>query len=199
MKELPSLNKLIDAFKSFPSIGSKTAERMAYSLLDMDEENVNNLLKAISDAKHEIHACPICGLLTEEDKCSICKDPNRDHSICIVLSDAKDVYNFEKLNNYHGVYHVLNGVISSLHGVGPDDLRIKELIKRIDDEKIKEIVIATNPTLEGETTALYIARILKDKNVKVSRLAYGLPAGGHLEYVDELTIEKALDNRTNIK
>lgn len=199
MKELLSLNKLIDAFKSFPSIGSKTAERMAYSLLDMDEENVNNLLKAISDAKHEIHACPICGLLTEEDKCSICKDPNRDHSICIVLSDAKDVYNFEKLNNYHGVYHVLNGVISSLHGVGPDDLRIKELIKRIDDEKIKEIVIATNPTLEGETTALYIARILKDKNVKVSRLAYGLPAGGHLEYVDELTIEKALDNRTNIK
>ncbi len=199
MKELPSLNKLIDAFKSFPSIGSKTAERMAYSLLNMDEENVNNLLKAISDAKHEIHACPICGLLTEEDKCSICKDPNRDHSICIVLSDAKDVYNFEKLNNYHGVYHVLNGVISSLHGVGPDDLRIKELIKRIDDEKIKEIVIATNPTLEGETTALYIARILKDKNVKVSRLAYGLPAGGHLEYVDELTIEKALDNRTNIK
>ena len=199
MKELPSLNKLIDAFKSFPSIGSKTAERMAYSLLDMDEENVNNLLKAISDAKHEIHACPICGLLTEEDKCSICKDPNRDHSICIVLSDAKDVYNFEKLNNYHGVYHVLNGVISSLHGVGPDDLRIKELIKRIDDGKIKEIVIATNPTLEGETTALYIARILKDKNVKVSRLAYGLPAGGHLEYVDELTIEKALDNRTNIK
>lgn len=199
MKELRSLNKLIDAFKSFPSIGSKTAERMGYSLLDMDDEEVNNLLKAISEAKSEIHACPICGLLTEDEECSICKGQNRDHSVCIVLSYAKDVYNFEKLENYHGVYHVLNGVISSLHGVGPEDLRINELLERIPKEGIKEIILATNPTLEGETTALYIARILKDKNVKVTRLAYGLPAGGQLEYVDELTIEKALDNRTDIK
>jgi recombination protein RecR len=199
MKELRSLNKLIDAFKSFPSIGSKTAERMGYSLLDMDNEEVNNLLKAISEAKSEIHACPICGLLTEDEECSICKNQNRDHSVCIVLSYAKDVYNFEKLENYHGVYHVLNGVISSLHGVGPEDLRINELLERIPKEGIKEIILATNPTLEGETTALYIARILKDKNVKVTRLAYGLPAGGQLEYVDELTIEKALDNRTDIK
>lgn len=131
MKELQSLNNLVDAFKSFPSIGSKTAERMGYSVLDMSEEEVNNLVKAINEAKKEIHPCPICGLLTEEDKCSVCKDPNRNHSICIVLSYLKDVINFEKLESYHGVYHVLGGVISSVHGIGPDDLKINELISRI--------------------------------------------------------------------
>ncbi|MFA6667151.1 MAG: recombination mediator RecR [Bacilli bacterium] len=199
MKELQSLNNLVDAFKSFPSIGSKTAERMGYSVLDMSEEEVNNLVKAINEAKKEIHPCPICGLLTEEDKCSVCKDPNRNHSICIVLSYPKDVINFEKLESYHGVYHVLGGVISSVHGIGPDDLKINELISRISKEGIKEIIIATNPTLEGETTALYLSRILKKYDVKVTRLAYGLPAGGQLDYVDELTIEKALDNRTDLK
>ncbi len=199
MKELHSLNKLIDALKSFPSIGSKTAERMGYSILDMDDDEVNNLIESINSAKHDIHQCPICGLLTEDDECYICKDANRDHSVCIVLSYPKDVVNFEKLNSFHGVYHVLNGVISSLHGVGPEDLRINELTERIKKENIKEIIIATNPTLEGETTALYLARILKDYDVKVTRLAYGLPAGGQLDYVDEVTIEKALDNRTNLK
>lgn len=199
MKELQSLNNLVDAFKSFPSIGSKTAERMGYSVLDMSEEEVNNLVKAINEAKKEIHPCPICGLLTEEDKCSVCKDPNRNHSICIVLSYPKDVINFEKLESYHGVYHVLGGVISSVHGIVPDDLKINELISRISKEGIKEIIIATNPTLEGETTALYLSRILKKYDVKVTRLAYGLPAGGQLDYVDELTIEKALDNRTDLK
>jgi recombination protein RecR len=199
MKELHSLNKLIDAFKSFPSIGSKTAERMGYNILDMDDEEVKNLIDSINEAKKGIHPCPICGLLTEDEICYVCKDANRNHSICIVLSYPKDVINFEKLNSYHGVYHVLNGVISSLHGIGPEDLRIEELIKRIQDENIREIIIATNPTLEGETTALYLAKILENYDVKVTRLAYGLPAGGQLDYVDELTIEKALDNRTNIK
>ena len=199
MKELRSLNKLIDALKSFPSIGSKTAERMGYNILDMDDDEVKKLVDSINEAKHEIHQCPICGLLTEDDKCYICSNTNRNHSICIVLSYAKDVINFEKLETYHGVYHVLNGVISSLHGVGPDDLRINELVERIKKENIKEIIIATNPTLEGETTALYLAKILKDYDVKVTRLAYGLPAGGQLDYADEITIEKALDNRVNLK
>ena len=199
MKELHSLNKLIDALKSFPSIGSKTAERMGYNILDMDDEEVKNLIDSISEAKNEIHQCPICGLLTEDDRCYVCKDLNRNHSICIVLAYPKDVINFEKLNSYHGVYHVLNGVISSLHGIGPEDLKIDELIQRIKNEGIKEIIIATNPTLEGETTALYLARILEKYDVKVTRLAYGLPAGGQLDYVDELTIEKALDNRTDLK
>jgi len=198
MKELNSLNELIEALKNFQSIGSKTAERMGYNVLDMSDDEVDAIIKAISKAKKEIHACPICGLLTEHKVCSICEDENRDHSTCIVLANAKDVIGFEKLNSYHGVYHVLGGVISSVHGIGPDDLRIKELQERITKENIKEVIVATNPTVEGETTALYLSRVLKPFNVKVSRLAYGLPAGGQLDYVDEFTISKALDGRTDL-
>jgi recombination protein RecR len=199
MKELNSLNNLIDALKTFPSIGSKTAERMGYSVLNMTNEEVANLIKAIETAKKEIHPCPNCGLLTEDDLCSICKDPNRSHDTCIVISNAKDVYNFEKLETYHGVYHVLGGVISGLHGVTPEDLKIKELLARIPKEGIKELILATDPTLDGETTALYISRLVSKMNVKTTRLAYGLPAGGQLDYVDELTIKKALENRTDLK
>lgn len=199
MKELNSLNNLIDALKAFPSIGSKTAERMGYSVLNMSNEEVAHLIKTIETAKQEIHPCPNCGLLTEDDICSICKDPNRSHDTCIVISNAKDVYNFEKLESYYGVYHVLGGVISGLHGVTPDDLKIKELLVRIPKEGIKELILATDPTLDGETTALYISRLVSKMNVKVTRLAYGLPAGGQLDYVDELTIKKALENRTDLK
>jgi len=199
MKELQSLNNLVDAFKTFPSVGSKTAERMGYSVLDMSDEEVDELVNAISKAKKSIHACPVCGLLTEDDTCSICKDPNRNHSTCIVLSYPKDVISFERLESYRGTYHVLNGVISSLHNMGPDDLRISELIQRIPSEGIKEVIIATNPTLEGETTARYLSKILRNYDVKVTRLGYGIPANGQLDYVDDLTIEKALDNRTDLK
>lgn len=199
MKELNSLNNLIDALKTFPSIGSKTAERMGYSVLSMTDEEVSKLIKAIENAKKDIHSCPNCGLLTEDDVCSVCKDPNRTHDVCIVISSPKDVYSFEKLETYHGVYHVLGGVISGIHGVGPEDLKIKELLERIPKENIKELVLATDPTLDGETTALYISRLASKLNVKVTRLAYGLPAGGQLDYVDELTIKKALDNRTDLK
>jgi len=199
MKELNSLNNLIDALKTFPSIGSKTAERMGYSVLSMTEEEVNKLITAIERAKKDIHSCPNCGLLTEDEVCSVCKDPNRTHDVCIVISNPKDVYSFEKLETYHGVYHVLGGVISGIHGVGPEDLKIKELLERIPKENIKELVLATDPTLDGETTALYISRLASKLNVKVTRLAYGLPAGGQLDYVDELTIKKALDNRTDLK
>lgn len=198
MKELNSLNELIEAFRNFPSIGSKTAERMGYSILDMDDSQVADLVKAISKAKKEIHACPVCGLLTEDKICSVCSDKNRDHSVCIVIANPKDVMSFEKIRSYHGIFHVLGGVISSVHGVGPNDLKIKELKNRIHTEEIKEIIIATNPTVEGETTALYLSRILKDENVKVTRLAYGLPAGGQLDYIDEITIGKAIDGRTEL-
>jgi recombination protein RecR len=199
MKELDSITKLTESFKSFPSIGEKSAERMAYALLDMDDSKVTELVKSIQEAKEKIHPCPICGLLTEDKVCTICDDENRDHSTCIILSNEKDVYSFEKLGTFHGVYHVLGGDLSSVKGITPDKLKFKELIQRIDDEKIKEIIIATNPTIEGETTALYLAKLLKDKDIKITRLAYGLPMGGALDYADELTIGKALVGRTNIK
>ena len=199
MKDLPSLESLIISLSSLPSIGSKTAERLAFNIIDKDDEEINLLIKSITNAKKRIHHCPICGILTEFDNCSICSNKERDHSICIVISQSKDVFNFEKISSFNGTYHVLNGDLSSIKGITPDKLRINELIERIPKENIREIIIATNPTIEGETTALYLSRILKDFDIKITRLAYGLPANGQLEYVDELTIEKAIKNRTNLK
>ncbi len=199
MKELSSIVKLTDSFKNFSSVGSKTAERMAFNVLSMDDKTVDELIQNIKDVKEKIHPCPICGLLSEGSICPICNDEHRDHSTCIVLSSYKDVYNFEKSNTYRGTYHSLNGDLSSLKGIRPEDLRIKELLERIDKENIKEIIIATNPTIEGETTALYLAKLLEDKNIKVTRLAYGIPMGGNLEYADELTIQKAIEGRTTLK
>ncbi|MFA6755387.1 MAG: recombination mediator RecR [Bacilli bacterium] len=199
MKEIKSLNKLIDCFRLFPSVGEKSAERMAYALLDMSADKIDELETSIKDASTKIHQCPICGLLTEDKICGICSNPNRDHSICIVLAYPKDVLAFEKLENYHGVYHVLGGVISSLHGTGPENLKIDELRERINKEGIKEIIIATNPNMEGETTALYLTNELKDMDIKISRLAYGIPMGGQLDYIDELTMSKAIDGRQSLK
>ncbi len=199
MKELNSINKLTTSFKNFPSIGGKTAERMAFNILNMPDSQVEDLLKNIKEVKEKIHQCPNCGILTEDNVCEICTSTTRDHSTCIVLSNYKDVYNFEKMGTFKGIYHVLNGDISSLKGIKPDDLRIKELVERIDKENIKEIILATNPTIEGETTALYLARILQNKDIKITRLAYGLQMGGNLDYTDELTIQKALEGRTTLK
>ncbi len=199
MKELKSIIDLTNSFKKFPSVGSKSAERMAYALLDMDKKEIEGLIKTIEEVSNKVHQCPICGVLTEDDICSICKDPNRNHSTCIVVSYPKDVFSFEEIDSYHGVYHVLNGEISAYHGVTPKDLRIGELLKRIDEENIKEIIIATNPNIEGETTALYLAEILKNKNVVVSRIGFGMPIGGQLDYTDSLTLKRSLDNRTSIK
>lgn len=200
MKELPCLTNLIDALSSFPSIGRKTAERMAFSILSMDEEKVESILKAIKDAKEKIHQCENCGALIDTTLCPYCNDSRRNHDTCIVLSYPKDVFIFDKVDEYHGQYHVLNGEISSSKGVGIDDLRINELQNRVENEGIKELILATNSTIEGEITAMYISKIFEDnKDLKVTRLARGLPMGGNIEYSDSLTLIKALENRTDIK
>ena len=198
MKDLKSINKLIDAFARLPGVGHKSAEKMAYSVLDMDEETVDVFCDALKDVKQKIHHCPICGTFTEDDICEICSDSSRDKSKIVVVSYPKDVNAFEKLGTYKGQYHVLGGVLSAVNGVGVEDLNIESLIKRIKEDKVQEIIIATNPTTEGETTALYLAKILEDLNINISRLAYGLPMGGHLEYADSLTLSKALEGRKKI-
>lgn len=198
MNELKSIVDLTNAFSKFPSIGTKTAERMAYAILNMDKQSIDFLITSIENATTKIHPCPICGILTEDDKCQVCKDVNRDHSQCIVIPSSKDALLFESMN-FHGIYHVLGGEISSYHGLTPDKLKIQELIKRIEDEKIKEIIIATNPNIEGDTTALYLAKILENKDVIVSRIGFGLPVGGQLDYADSLTIKRSFDNRTSYK
>lgn len=199
MKELKSIIDLTNSFKKFPSVGSKSAERMAYALLDMDKSEIDEIINAIDNVSTKVHQCPICGVLTENNICSICEDKNRNHSTCIVVSHSKDVLAFEEIGTYRGVYHVLNGEISAYHGVTPKDLRISELLDRIDKEDIKEIIIATNPNIEGDTTALYLAEILKNKDVKVSRIGFGMPIGGQLDYTDSYTLKKSLENRTSIK
>ena len=198
MKELKSINNLIDAFKLLPGVGHKSAEKMAYSVLDMSPENVQNFSNALLEVKKNIHHCPICGVFTEDNVCEICSNESRDKSKIIVVSYPKDVNAFEKLGTYNGLYHVLNGVLSAINGVSVDDLNISSLLDRISEGKVNEVIIATNPTTEGETTALYLAKILENFNVNVSRLAYGLPMGGHLEYADSLTLSKALEGRKKI-
>lgn len=198
MKELKTLLSLIDSFSKLPGIGAKTAERMAYAVLDMKKEDVEEFGKAIIESKTKIHKCPKCGLYTEDDLCDICSNPNRDHSVCIVLTQPKDVLPFEKINDYNGVYHVLGGLISPSKGYGPENLNLDSLISRISSEGIKEVIIATNPTLEGETTSLYVSKILEKENVTVTRLAYGLPFGASLDYADSLTLTKALEGRKKI-
>ena len=198
MKELSAYLALVDSFSRLPGIGKKSAERMAYSVLEMREEDALDFAKAIQDAKSKIHKCPNCGLYAEKDLCEACSDPARDHSTCIVLSYPKDALAFEKLNDFHGIYHVLGGVIAPSKGIGPEDLDIDHLMSRIEAEGIKEIIIATSPTLEGETTALFIAKLLQGKEVTVTRLAYGLPMGASLDYADSLTLTRALQGRTKI-
>jgi recombination protein RecR len=177
MKELPTYLALVDSFSKLPGIGVKSAERMAYAVLEMKEPDALEFSEAIANAKRLVHKCPNCGLYAEEDLCDVCKDPERDHSICIVVSYPKDALAFEKLHDFHGVYHVLGGVIAPSKGVGAEDLNLDKLIERIPVEGIKEVIVATNPTLDGETTALFVARLLQDKGVSVTRLGYGLPMG----------------------
>ncbi|MBO4540402.1 MAG: recombination protein RecR [Bacilli bacterium] len=198
MKELQTLTALIDSFAKLPGVGVKTAERMAYAVLEMDPEDAMQFAEAIQNAKSLVHHCPNCGLYAEKDVCDICADPTRDHSTCVVISYPKDALAFERINGFHGVYHVLGGVISPTKGYGAADLDIDHLLQRIKDEGIKEIILATNPTLEGETTALFLAKLLEGEPVSVTRLGYGLPMGASLDYADSLTLEKALEGRRKL-
>ena len=198
MKEFSSIAKLIDSFQRLPGIGHKTAEKMAYQVLEMKDENVEYFSDALREVKQKIHHCPVCGAYTEEDVCDICSNEMRDHTKIMVVSYAKDVIAFEKIGAFDGVYHVLGGALSSINGITIENLNITSLFDRIKEQKVTEVIVATPPNTEGETTALYLARILANTGVVVTRIAYGLPLGGHLEYADALTLTKALEGRNKI-
>ncbi len=193
------LQNLINQFKKLPGIGGKTAVRLAFSVLDMTDEEATEFSSAILSAKSDIHFCSVCGNISENELCPICKDEDRDESVICVVEHAKDVMSFERIREFRGRYHVLGGVLSPINGIGPEEIRIKELLLRLENEKIKEIIIATNPTVEGEATAMYLARLLSNTDVTVSRLAYGVPVGADLEYADEVTLNRALEGRRSIK
>lgn len=198
MKELRSIAKLIDSFQRLPGIGHKTAEKMAYQVLEMKGENVEYFANALKEVKEKVHHCPICGSYTEDDVCDVCANDMRDKTKIMVVSYPKDVIAFEKIGVFDGVYHVLGGALSSVNGISVNNLNITPLFERIKDQKVQEVIIATPPNTEGETTALYLARILANTGVNVTRIAYGLPSGGHLEYADALTLTKALEGRNKI-
>lgn len=198
MKELPTYVALVDSFRKLPGVGTRSAERMASSVLEMREEDAFEFASAIENAAKTVHKCPNCGLYTEDDLCEICKDAGRDKSLCLVVATAKEAVAFEGVSDYRGTYHVLGGLIAPAKGIGPESLRIDELKSRIKNEGIKEIVVATSPTLEGETTALFLAKILEPYEVKVSRLGYGLPVGSSLEFADSLTLSRALEGRKSL-
>ena len=198
MKEFSSIAKLIDSFQRLPGIGHKTAEKMAYQVLEMKDENVEYFADALREVKSKIHHCPICGSYTEDDVCEVCANELRDKTKVMVVSYPKDVIAFEKIGAFDGVYHVLGGALSSVNGITISDLNISSLFDRIEKQKVTEVIVATPPNTEGETTALYLARILANTGVSVTRIAYGLPLGGHLEYADALTLTKALEGRNKI-
>ena len=194
----PPLEKLIEQFERLPGVGHKSAQRLAFHVLSMNKADAEAFAQAILDAKTAIKTCSVCMNLTEGDKCPICSDESRDSSTICVVTDPKDLIAIERTREYHGLYHVLHGVISPLNDVGPEQLRIKELLHRVAEGDVQEIIMATNPDTEGETTALYLTRLLKPFNVKVTRLAYGVPVGGHLEFSDEVTLTRALEGRREI-
>ena len=189
---------LSEKFAQLPGIGMKTAQRLAYYVMTMDEKDVEDFAKAIVDAKKKVHSCSCCQNLTELDICPICADDSRDKSVICVVESPKDVTAFERTREYNGVYHVIHGLLSPMDGITPDSIRIRELLSRINQGNVKEVIMATNPTVEGDATAMYIAGLLKPLGITVSRLAFGLPVGGILEYADEVTLFKALENRNKM-
>ena len=193
-----ALRRLMESFAALPGIGRKTAQRLAFHVLDMPGDQAEGFAKAILEAKASIHNCKICQNFTDREICPICDSPDRDRSVICVVEDPKDVMAFERLQEYHGLYHVLHGLISPLDGIGPDSIKLKELLVRLQDGAAKEIIMATNPTIEGEATAMYISKLLKPMGFKVSRLAFGIPIGGELEYADNVTLNRALENRTEL-
>jgi recombination protein RecR len=192
---IESLELLAEQFRRLPGVGKRSATRMAFAVLDLDEEEVKAFAQTIVEAKARIHYCPVCGNLTDRELCSVCSDENRDHSVICVVEDPKTVLAMEKVREFRGVYHVLHGVLSPSNGIGPEKLHLRELLERVHEDDVTEVILATNPTVEGDTTALYIAKLLKPLGITVSRLAYGIPVGGDLEYADEVTLYRALEGR----
>ncbi len=192
-----SILRLIEEFSRLPGVGSKTAQRLAFHVLNMPMENAVKLSEAIVEAKRNIKYCSVCGNFTDSNLCSICSNPSREKETICVVQDPRDIVAMEKTREFKGLYHVLHGAISPLNGIGPDDIRIKELLSRMNKD-IREVIVATNPNVEGEATAMYISRLLKPLGVKVTRIAHGIPVGGDLEYADEVTLGKALEGRREI-
>ena len=198
MKRIEPLAKLIERFKALPGIGNKSAIRLAYHVLDMDPAEARERANAIINAREKIGYCQVCYNLSDSDPCAICGSEARDHSIICVVEQPQDVDAIERMRDFKGVYHVLHGALSPLEGVGPDNLRVKELLSRLQGDSVKEVIMATNPNVEGEATAMYIARLLKPMGIKVTRIAHGLPVGGDLEYADEVTLSRAMENRVEL-
>ena len=192
------LARLVEQLERLPGIGHKSAQRLAYYLLNIGDAAARDFVGAITEARDKIHECSVCHNLTDQELCPICRADNRDKGVICVVEDPRDVMAFERTREYTGTYHVLHGTISPMDGVGPDQLRIKQLLTRIASEDVQEVIMATNPTVEGEATAMYISKLLKPFDVKVTRLAYGIPVGGDLEYIDEVTLLRALQGRTEI-
>ncbi|MBR2477182.1 MAG: recombination protein RecR [Clostridia bacterium] len=193
-----AFSKLIDIFRSLPGVGQKSAVRMAYHILSLSDEQVDYIAETLKSVKAKTHYCPICKNITEDDICEICSDINRDKSIICVVERPRDVIAMEKTGEFRGTYHVLHGAISPVDGISPDDLTIDELINRVKEGGVSEVIMANNPSIDGEATAMYISRMMKPYDVKVTRIAYGLPVGGDLEYADQITLAKALEGRTEI-
>ena len=198
MQQIAPLTQLIEQLRALPGIGAKTATRLAYHILDMDMERAKRLAAAITGAKEKIGFCSVCFNLTDSDPCAVCTAEKRDHTTICVVEQPQDVAAMERMNDYDGVYHVLHGALSPLEGVGPNDIRIRELVLRAGKEDIQEVIIATNPNVEGEATAMYIAKLLKPMGIRVTRIAHGLPVGGDVEYADEVTLSRAMENRREI-
>ena len=194
----PSIEKLIESFERLPSIGHKTAVRLAFHMLDLNEEDIKEFTESITNAKKNLKHCSKCFNISDTDPCIICSSTKRDEGIICVVEDVKDVMAIERTNEFYGSYHVLHGAISPMHGIGPENIKVKELIVRLQNDQINEVIIATNPTIEGEATAMYISRLIKPSGIKVSRIARGIPVGGDLEYTDEITLMKAFEGRSEI-
>ena len=192
------ISKLIDSFNKLPGIGPKTASRLAFYVLNMKENDVLEFAQALVNAKRELTHCTICGHITDTDPCAICQDTSRDGSLICVVEDPKDVIAMEKMREFRGKYHVLNGAISPMDGIGPEDINVPSLLNRLKEEDVEELILATNPNIEGEATAMYISRLVKPAGVKITRIAHGLPVGGDLEYADEVTLSKALEGRREL-
>ena len=197
-EHIEALERLAEQFGKLQGIGKKTAIRMAYSVLDLDEESAESFARAIVDAKAKIHECPVCGNLTDRETCHVCSDLSRDSGVICVVEDVRAVISIEKVREFKGVYHVLHGAISPVNGITPDKIRLRELIERAGNDDVREVIIATNPTPDGEITAMYISKYLKPLGIKVTRLAYGIPVGSDLEFADEVTLGRAIEGRRDV-